>query len=429
MSEGEPASSEALSFSLEAEVNDRLYYQDPDCLSFTGRLVQQEPVSGRWGIVLDKTAFYPEGGGHPPDRGTLNGIPVLDVQELEGRVVHFLPEPLADPAREAPEPLPVAGAVEAGHRREYRQQHTGQHIVSASLAESAGALTVSAHLGERYTSVEVDRDCLEEAELEAAESLANRIVTRNLPVRVLWARREELDRYRLRKAPPPEIGLLRIVEIPGHDASPCGGLHVGSTGEVGLIQLTGVEKIRGHLRLSWRIGERAYREAREMERLAQELGRELGCRREELPVCVRELKARLRARELEASQLKRRLGELLAAGLRERGRHLGGITLVVQQLDGQSQELVEEIFRALVSTPGTVAALACREAGALRWLAGCSQELELDLQALVVPHLQLIGGRGGGRGKRWQGVGARPEGAGRFLSALAASLGAAVRQP
>ena len=403
-------------------MSDRLYYQDPDCLRFTARLLRQWREGERWAVTLDATAFYPEGGGHPPDRGTLDGIPVVDVQEVDGEVLHFLGEPLGVPAAGATGTRGTSGEVHAGHRWEYRQQHTGQHVVSASLAETAGALTLSAHLGERYVSVEIDREALGEEELLESESLANRIVTENLPVRVQWVGRDRLAGFRLRKPPPAGIERLRIVEIPGHDASACGGLHVNTTGAVGLIQLIGLERIRGRLRLSWRIGERAYREIRETERMTQELGRELGCRREEIPAVIRELKERLRSREVEAQQLKRRFAALQAAALRERGRPLGALTLVLHRMEEQDPELAEETFRALVSAPGVAACLVWQEADALRWIAGSSGELTLDIGALVLPHLGLIDGRGGGRGHRFQGVGSEPGGAEAFLSAVGAAL-------
>ncbi|MBN1836137.1 MAG: hypothetical protein JW820_09830 [Spirochaetales bacterium] len=414
-------------------MTERLYYQDADCLVFTARVASQRADSGRWRVVLDRTAFFPEGGGHPFDRGTLEGIPVLDVQDLDGEVVHFLGKPLPGPAGDSEEGRQVTGQVDPEHRREYREQHTGQHIVSASLEEAAAASTLSAHLGERCVTVEVDRDALGEDELLAAESLANRIVTANLPVRVHWAERDELPRYPLRRPPPAGIETLRIVEIPGYDATPCGGLHVRSTGEVGLIQLVGTERIRRRLRLSWRIGERAYREARATERLAQELAHELGCKREELAAAVRELKERLRARDQETTRLRRRVAGLLAPTLRERARRIGpggpgGFTLVLERLEDCDSELLEELIRTLVAAPSTVVALVCLDRDELRWVAGASPQLELDLGSLILPNLGLIAGRGGGRGNRWQGVGGNPGGADAFLGAVHAAVHAAVQQ-
>ena len=409
-------------------MSEKLFYLNPELLLFEARVLEQEPAEGYWHVLLDRTAFYPEGGGHPPDRGTLNGVAVRDVQEVDGRIVHRLDEPLVGPAGVQPpvpagEPsVPVAGCVDGDHRREFMQQHTGQHIVSACLAEIALAATVSAHLGQRYTTVELDRDTLEQTQLEAVETAANRIVNQNLPVRVHWMDRDHLEGFSLRKAPPAGVERLRLVEIPGHDASACGGLHVRSTGEVGLIQLAGSERIRGRLRLSWLIGERAYRQARENAHLLREVGRRLSRARDELPEALQALADRLRVREQEAAELRRRLGPLLAARLRKEALPAGQVALVVVRVEEPNEGLVEEMFHSLVSTAGTVAVLVFGQEQSLRWLGGFSPDVDLDFSTLLVPHLVLIDGRGGGRGGRWQGVGRRPEGVPAFLAAVKKSL-------
>ncbi|MBN2552851.1 MAG: alanyl-tRNA editing protein, partial [Spirochaetales bacterium] len=203
---------------------EQLYYADPRLSSFEARVLAQEQEKDRWAVILDRTAFYPEGGGQPPDQGQLNGIPVLDVQKQGERIRHFLPQPLE-------EGTIVRGTIDWPRRFEFMQQHTGQHIVSASLLQAAGHATISAYLGERYTAVEIDTDRIPDEQIEAAAALANRQVTRNLPVRIHWIRPEEAEGFNLRK-PPPEVERLRIVQIEGVDAAACAGIHVSTTGEV-----------------------------------------------------------------------------------------------------------------------------------------------------------------------------------------------------
>ena len=209
-------------------MTEKLYYKDPRMESFQAQLVHQMQEGDHWIVVLDRTAFYPEGGGQPADRGLLNGIPVIDVREREGEVYHVLPEALNQEG-------PVQGRIDFPTRFDFMQQHTGQHIVSASLIETAGYPTISASLGESYTAVEIDINSIQDAEIEAAEVLANRTVTRNLPVRTHWIQPEEAEHYHLRK-PPPDVQRLRIVEIEGTDSAACAGIHVEKTGEVGLIK-------------------------------------------------------------------------------------------------------------------------------------------------------------------------------------------------
>jgi alanyl-tRNA synthetase len=359
-------------------------------------------------VVLDRTAFYPEGGGQPSDRGDLEGVAVEDVQDRDGEVLHFLARPLAASAGAT-----VTGQVEAGRRADFRRQHTGQHVLSAALAAAAGARTVSANLGEELTTVEVDLPSLSGQAIAAAEEEANRIVCRNHPVLVHWVSPGEAARFPLRKPPPEGLERLRIVEIPGVDASACGGLHVPSTGEVGLIRFAGQERIRGRVRLQWKIGGRAWRELRAREGILAELARELTCGVEELPASVRSLQSSLKAQELAAARAQERMAGLLAERLRAEAAQPapGGPWLVCRLLEGESPGLLPALFQALVGSPRTLVCLGAPSAeGGFSWLLGCSGDLDLRLGSLLPSLLALIDGRGGGRGRRWQGVGRRPEG-------------------
>jgi len=404
-------------------VTERLYYRDPDLVRFEARLVSQERLEGagpaRWAAVLDNTAFYPEGGGQPADQGTLGGVPVQDVQDREGEVLHLLAAPLtAEPG------TAVSGEVDAGRRADFRRQHTGQHVLSAALLTAAGARTVSANLGEEVTSVELDAPALSVDALGAAEDLANRIVNANHPVLVHWVSPEEAARFPLRKPPPPGRVRLRIVEIPGVDASACGGLHVASTGEVGLIRCAGQERIRGRVRLLWKIGERAWRDLRERDGMLAELARELTCGLQNLPASVRSLKARLKSQELAAARTDGRLAGLLAERLLAEAVEArpGGPRLVCDCLEGESSGVLPALFRALAAAPRTVVCLGSLPApgaeSGLSWVMGTSEDLDLPLGSLVPPLLALIDGKGGGRGHRWQGTARRAEGWPELCAAL-----------
>jgi len=402
-------------------MTERLYYQDPELLAFQAVLRRQEEreLSGarRWIAVLDRTAFYPEGGGQPADRGSLGGVPVLDVQEEQEEVLHLLPEPLPFRPGNA-----VSGQVDPERRMDFRQQHTGQHLVSAALLAAAGLRTVSANLGEEYTSVEIADAEVGEERLAAAEQRANRTVNENHPVRIHWIDAADAWRFPLRKPPPPGLRRLRIVEIPGIDASACGGLHVASTGEVGLIRFAYAEKIRGRLRLHWKIGRRAWRELGERDRILAELARELTCGVLELPSSVRALKARLRSQEMAGAQAEKRLAGLLAERLLTASERIGQIRLVRHLLDDGSPTLMQELFQALCAAPGTVACLAIEAGTELRWLVGTSADVELPLERIVPPLLPLIEGKGGGRGRRFQGTARRRQGWAEFCAGLALSL-------
>ena len=202
-------------------MTERLYLTDPYLQTFHARVLEMREHNGKPAAVLDRTAFYPEGGGQPGDRGTLGGARVLDTQDHDGVVLHLLDQP-------------IAGEVEAqldwDRRFDHMQQHHGQHLLSAAF-DKAGAPTVSFHLGERTCTIDLDA-ALGKLDLRKTERETNQSIWRNLPVVARDFSGEERARLQLRKEP---VKGDRVVLVPGVDASPCGGTHPRRTSEVGAI--------------------------------------------------------------------------------------------------------------------------------------------------------------------------------------------------
>src|SRR5256714_2721072 len=214
-------------------MTERLYLQDSYLTRFTARVVSVADVGGRSAAILDRSAFYPEGGGQPADRGTLGGAAVVDVQEREGAVLHVLDRAL--------QPGEVEGLVDWQRRFDHMQQHHGQHLLSAAFERVLEAPTTSFHLGERTCTIDLDCSIsrLDERGLRSAEAAANDSVWRDLAVVARDFGPEERSRLPLRKEP---VKGDRVVLVEGVDASPCGGTHPSRTGEVGAIAVIGAQK-------------------------------------------------------------------------------------------------------------------------------------------------------------------------------------------
>ncbi len=388
-------------------MTEKLYYQDARLEKFQAKLLHQHREGDRWIAVLDRTAFYPEGGGQPADRGFLNGVPVLDAQDREGEVFHYLPEALVEGA-------PVEGTIDFPRRFDFMQQHTGQHIISACLIKTSGYRTISAYLGDSYTAVEIDTDTIREEQIGAAERMANQTVTSNLPVPIQWVSPEEAETLQLRK-PPPAVERLRIVQIEGVDATACAGIHVGTTGQVGLIKFEDLEKIRGRLRLHWLIGERAYRDSRDKDSLVRALNRELTCGTPEILASVRELKNKLRSREQRIAQLERNQAAQTTRDLLAASEIKDGIRVITKIFEQEHPSFVQTVFQALLEERKTAACLINKRARDMQWLIGCSGELALSWKKILPPLLPLIEGKGGGSASSWQGVGRNLKNADTFL--------------
>jgi alanyl-tRNA synthetase len=228
----------------------RLYYHDSYLTEFSAHIVDRSEDGLR--IYLDRTAFYPSSGGQPQDTGEIGGVDVLDVVDEEKRIAHLVAAPV--------DGVEVACRIDRARRFDHMQQHTGQHLLSAVLAELYGAPTVSFHLGSDSSTIDVALPGLGGAQLLAVEARVNERIAENRPVNVAYE--AATDATGLRKLSSRE-GTLRIVSIEGLDRSACGGTHVRATGEIGALLVRKLDKIRGDVRIEFLCGMRAVRQARE----------------------------------------------------------------------------------------------------------------------------------------------------------------------
>ena len=218
-------------------MTERLYYADSWLTEFDAAVVGAAEDGRR--VYLDRTAFYPTSGGQPFDTGELGGAAVVDVVDEGTRIAHVLDSPLAARGR-------VHGSVDWDRRFDHMQQHTGQHVLSAVFEDLFGHATVSVHFGADYSTLDLDVAAVDAAKIAEAEAHANEIVLADRPVGVFFAEAGAVSGLR---KPPPDRGLLRIVEISGIDRSACGGTHVRSTAQIGPILLGKLDRVRQNARI------------------------------------------------------------------------------------------------------------------------------------------------------------------------------------
>ncbi len=228
----------------------RLYYDDPYLLEFEAEVIETMEYEGKPAVILDRTAFYPESGGQPWDTGSLGGAAVLQVidREEEGDIIHVLDKAVGAG--------PVKGRIDLPRRFDHMQQHTGQHILSQAFYETLKGETRSFHLGPEVSTLEIGLGSISDSDLQRVEERANRAVWEDLEVKSYFVPEERIAEVPLRRA-PKKHGLLRVIEVAGFDYSACGGTHCRRSGEVGLIKVTGSERIRGNLRFEFVCGGRA----------------------------------------------------------------------------------------------------------------------------------------------------------------------------
>lgn len=370
-------------------MTERLYYTDAYLTRFDAAVLARADAGLR--IYLDRTAFYPTSGGQPFDTGRLGGVAVVDVLDEGDRIAHVVESPVAGER--------LAGAIDWPRRFDHMQQHTGQHLLSAVIAERFGYATVGVHFGRQSATLDLDAPGLGHAEIVEVEARANSAVTENRPVGVSFE--EAAAAAGLRKA-SDRGGTLRIVTIQGLDRSACGGTHVRATGEIGPIAIRRVERVKQHVRLEFLCGLRAVHRARADADLLSAIATSLSATAEELPSLLETQRGELKAaaaarRELEEAVAGYRARELHAATPSDaRGRRVA----VMRQPAGPVERL-RALALAYAGLAGGVLVAVIAEPPAM--LLATAADTGLDAGRILKAALEANGGRGGGNGRMAQG--------------------------
>lgn len=230
-------------------MTEKLYEKDAHLRTFSARVISCDASKHGFDVVLDRTAFYPEGGGQPGDTGLLGGVSVTDTHAAGDTVVHYCEKPLPVGAQ-------VTGEIDWQRRFDLMQQHSGEHIVSGLVHARFGYDNVGFHMGADMVTIDFSGSITTE-ELRGLELAANEAVWENIPIETAYPDACELAAlpYRSKKA---LTGQVRIVTIPGVDICACCGTHVRTTGEIGLIRIFSAEKFHEGVRLQMLCGRRAF---------------------------------------------------------------------------------------------------------------------------------------------------------------------------
>jgi alanyl-tRNA synthetase len=393
----------------------RLYYADPSLAVFDAQVSDIREVSrtqGRslWQISLDRSAFYPTSGGQPHDTGLLTATssggavleaPILAVEEDEqGEVWHTTPKPLLAGTA-------VRGYVDWSRRRDHMQQHSGQHLLSAVLYRQLGAATVSFHLGEMTSTIDLAREAISSEELERVEDAVNEVISENRAVtmRIISSGEAKmlLAAGSLHKLPDRE-GDIRLIEIDEIDLNACGGTHVRTTGEIGGLLLRGTERVRQGLRLEFVCGLRAVVTARRDLATLTRAAAALSVGRPDVGEAVDRVLAEAKAAHKAHQKLTEELAGYHAASLLHEQPVEEGGRLIRQTFTGHDAGYLKLLaLRLTVATSQTCALLAATQEEPARVVLAASSDLKIDCGTLLREALAVYGARGGGSAGMAQG--------------------------
>ena len=366
-------------------MTEKLYYLDCHMDRFSARVTGCRETEKGWEITLDRTAFYPEGGGQACDLGTLGGVKVLDVRERGEEIIHLCDGPLEALAE-------AEGVIDYGRRFDLMQQHTGEHIVSGVIHSRYGYHNTGFHIGEHLIQIDFD-GVIPPQDLPEIEKTVNRAIWADIPVKCWYPEAAELPNvfYRTKKALPWPV---RIVQVPGFDSCACCGVHVARTGEIGLVKLTSVMGFRGGSRMELACGERALKLLCDIFDQNRQVSQAFSAKISETGAAARKMNQALETAKFQITGLQRRL----FAGI---GEGYGNCPRILHFEEGLESSLVRELADLLADRAEKWAAVfsGTDEEG----YSFCLVSRTEDLRELTGAMTRALSGRGGGKPHFQQG--------------------------
>ncbi len=358
---------------------EKLFYKDPRQISCSATVTDCRPAKSGYEIILDRTVFYPEGGGQPGDIGYLNDIPVKDTQERDDVILHLTDTPIEKGTH-------VSAVINWNYRFDLMQQHSGEHMVSGVIHRRWGYENVGFHMGSDVVTIDLSGELTME-ELEEVETEVNLAIWRNDPVKVWFPPEEKLSSipYRSKKELTGEV---RIVEFPSIDICACCGLHVTATGAIGLVKILSCEKFRSGVRVEMLSGKRAMEYLNAVNRENRSISRLLSAKPLETSGAVQQLQS-------DANMYRQRVHELENAAYQAKAKELENAGNVLVFMDDLTADGVRRVCDLIQnSCGGRAAVFSGSDTAGYKYAIGLPDG---DLRTFVKDMNSALNGRGGGK--------------------------------
>ena len=353
----------------------RLYHDDSYADTFDAKTVDKLQVDGKPAIVLDQTLFYPTSGGQLHDTGYVNGIPVIDVFERDGVILHIL--------KKDTDTEKIQGIIDRKRRFDHMQQHTGQHVLSASIMKTIGSETISVALGTDKSTIDIDRNSLNIEEANRAEHETMDWIARNVSVLILYPTSKELANMNLRKRPENLEGKkLRIIHIDGLDYSACGGTHTSRTGEVGIIKIIRWERMKNTIRIEFKCGYRALKDYQSKNRIINSVKDRLSTGETKIEESIQNLMTANKSLHKELTTVKQKLYELKSKEIFESGEKIRHFKIVAyNDPEGNINEL--KLLAKYIHKHGESVFFATDSDDKPSYYVSCSDSVNVDLMEIL----------------------------------------------
>lgn len=377
---------------------EKLYYENPYTKEFTAEIINVLEKDNKFYVELDKTYFYPEGGGQPSDTGHINSIPVTYVLEEKGKIYHVIDV----------KPLKIHRVkcnIDWEKRYDHMQQHLGQHILSACLFKLFNTNTIGFHLGKNFSTIDIDK-LLSNDEIKTAEKMANKIIFDNVSIEILYPTNSELKKLPLRKISPKVNEQIRVVKIGDIDINACCGTHPNSTIEVQIIKISKYEKYKNGTRIEFLCGSRAVSDYILKHDSIQKMSSILSCNENSLISEVERLSGELNKALFEKAALKSEVAHYEVKEILDSCESIRNIKIIKSIYDNVDLKYINTLASKLVSFPNVIALFGVKSNDKAQLIFMCSKELKIvSMNSLLKDAITLIDGKGGGSSFSAQGGG------------------------
>ena len=369
----------------------KLFHHDSYQTNFQAKIVDQYPDKGKYAVILDQTSFYPNAGGQICDSGKINGIPVIDVQELGGKIIHYLQEDIIINSDEN-----VYGEIDWNVRFDHMQQHSGQHILSVALIELWQKNTLSFHMGDKVSTLDIPSTQISNKEARSLEERINQIIYENRPIHQYYAEENgKIGSKELRKFQKISEK-LRIIEIEKYDLTACGGTHCSNTGEIGVMKITGWENRKDKTRISFLCGYRALSDYQQKYQIIKNLSNILTTGTEQLENKILLLTREQKRLNKECSNMEKRLLHFEAEELKKNYRVKKNNLFIVSKLfTEKSLQSLQQIAFMLANQKNSLIILGTTKPEPAICLS-CSRDISMSAGELIKQIIIKGNGKGGG---------------------------------
>jgi len=377
----------------------KLYWENPYFKKVKANILsidtyEKDPT--KYVITLDKTIFYPEGGGQPSDQGKIDDAKVLYVYEQDNIIYHVVdkvPKKKDD----------VFCTLDWNRRFDFMQQHLGQHILTYAFINLYKANTIGFHLGDEIVTIDIDKSTLNDKDMETVEIYANEIIYKNLEVKSLFPTKEELANMPLVKKPSVDED-IRIIEIDGLDYTPCGGTHPKYTGSVGIIKIRKWENYKGNIRIEFICGKRCIQDFQWKNQQINNIANILSVKDIEVEDTVVKMYHNNKELNKSIKDYKKIILDYQVDKLYADAEKVSEYYIVLHEFNGEDMQDIMYISNSLSKYPNVISLLGTKN-NLAQVVFSCSKDVPIKMNKLFKEFIFLIDGKGGGNATSAQGGG------------------------